>query len=61
MNQLAAAVDFGGGHIRNAVLTAAVLAQARGTPIEFGDVAAAVGDEYRKLGRQVPAELEAKR
>ncbi len=61
VNQLAAAVDFGGGHIRNAVLTAAVLAQARGTPIEFGDVAAAVGDEYRKLGRQVPAELEAKR
>ena len=47
--------------IRNAVLTAAVLAQARGTPIEFGDVASAVGDEYRKLGRQAPADLGVKR
>jgi len=61
VNQLAVAVDLGGGHIRNAVLTAAVLAQARGTPIEFGDVAAAIGDEYRKVGRQVPAELGATR
>jgi hypothetical protein len=61
VNQLAAAVDLGGGHIRNAVLTAAVLAQARGTPIAFDDVASAVGDEYRKLGRQAPLEFGAKR
>jgi hypothetical protein len=61
VNQIAAAVDLGGGHIRNAVLTAAVLAQARGARIEFHDVETAVGDEYRKLGRQVPSELGAKR
>ena len=61
VNQLAAAVDLGGGHIRNAVLTAAVLAQARGTPIEFSDVATAINDEYRKLGRQAPSELGARR
>jgi len=61
VNQLAVAADLGGGHIRNAVLTAAVLAHARGTPIEFGDVATAVSDEYRKLGRQAPQELRTER
>jgi SpoVK/Ycf46/Vps4 family AAA+-type ATPase len=61
VNQLAAAVELGGGHIRNAVLTAAVQAQARRSAITFDDVASAVADEYRKLGRQVPAELSAKR
>jgi hypothetical protein len=60
VNQLAASVDLAGGHIRNAVLTAAVMARARGSHIEFADVAAAVNDEYRKLGRQ-PTALNAKR
>ena len=47
VNHLAAAVDLGGTHIRNAVL-----AHAHGTSIDFGDVATAVCNEYRKLGRQ---------
>jgi hypothetical protein len=60
LNQLAAAVDLGGGHIRNAVLTAAVLAQARDESIGFGELVAAVTDEYRKLGRQAPSELQSR-
>ena len=60
VNQLAAAVDLGGGHIRNAVLTAAVLAQARGQAISYDDLLPAICDEYRKLGRQAPAELRAR-
>ena len=51
VNQLAAAVELGGGHIRNAVLTAAVQAQARHAAIAYADVANAIADEYRKLGR----------
>jgi hypothetical protein len=58
VNQLAAAVDLGGGHIRNAVYTAAVLAQAREQTIGFDDLVAAITDEYRKLGRQAPAGLQ---
>jgi hypothetical protein len=54
LNQLAAASDLLGGHIRNAVLTAAVLARAGNRRISYGDVIEALGDEYRKLGRQVP-------
>jgi hypothetical protein len=57
LNQLAAAADLAGGHIRNAVLTAAVLAQAAGRLIEYGDVYVGLTDEYRKLGRQTPPEL----
>jgi len=57
LNQLAAMVDLAGGHIRNAVFTAAVLAQGRDEPIGFGDLVVAVNDEYRKLGRQMPAGL----
>lgn len=57
LNQLAAAADLAGGHIRNAVLTAAVLAQAKGRLIEYGDVYVGLADEYRKLGRQTPPEL----
>jgi hypothetical protein len=57
LNQLAAAADILGGHIRNAVFTAAVLAGAESRRIQFGDVIEALGDEYRKLGRQVPSEL----
>ncbi len=57
LNQLAAAADLAGGHIRNAVLTAAVLAQAAKRPIEYQDVYVGLTDEYRKLGRQTPPEL----
>ncbi|HXW30920.1 MAG TPA: ATP-binding protein, partial [Xanthobacteraceae bacterium] len=57
LNQLSTAGDLFGGHIRNAVLTAAVLARAENRPIGYGDILQSLGDEYRKLGRQLPAEL----
>jgi hypothetical protein len=57
LNQVAAAADLAGGHIRNAVLTAAVLAQAEHRLIEYRDVLVGLTDEYRKLGRQTPSEL----
>jgi SpoVK/Ycf46/Vps4 family AAA+-type ATPase len=57
LNQLAALVDFSGGHIRNAVLAAAVLTHEESRPIEYADVLAAVGAELKKLGRQLPIEL----
>jgi hypothetical protein len=54
LNRLAATADVAGGHIRNAVLAAAVIARDAGRPIEFGDVALGLGIEYRKLGKQLP-------
>ena len=57
LNQIAAAIDLAGGHIRNAVLTAAVLAQADNRLIEYRDVYVGLADECRKLGRQTPANL----
>jgi hypothetical protein len=57
LNRLAAAGDLFGGHIRNAVLTAAVLARAGERRIGYGDILQALGDEYRKLGRQLPSDL----
>jgi hypothetical protein len=58
LNRLAAAVDLCGGHIRNAVLMAAVLAQSDQRSISYGDVLAGVGSEYQKQGRQLPAVLK---
>lgn len=55
---LAAYCDLAGGHIRNAVLNAA--ARSRGAPhepLEAGLLVAALVDEYRKLGRDAPAQL----
>jgi SpoVK/Ycf46/Vps4 family AAA+-type ATPase len=60
LNQLAAAADLAGGHIRNAVLTAAILAGDAGRPIEYRDVYAGLADEYRKLNRQAPPDLAAR-
>ena len=57
VNRLAAGCDLAGGHIRNAVLAAASRAGARGTALEYDDVVHGVAQEYRKLGRQVPAGL----
>lgn len=59
LNQLAARVDFAGGHIRNVVLMAAVVARAAGRPIAYDDVVQGISSEYRKLGRQMPLELQA--
>src|SRR5687767_6837020 len=57
VNQLSAAADLAGGHIRNAVFAAAVRARAEDRQIEYADVLHGLNSEYRKLGRQVPAEL----
>jgi hypothetical protein len=57
LNQIAAAADLAGGHIRNAVLTASVLAQHKRRLIEYDDICIGLTDEYRKLGRQAPHEL----
>jgi hypothetical protein len=57
LNQLAATADLCGGHIRNAVLTAAVVAHEANRPIEFADVIRGLSVEFRKLGRQLPFEI----
>lgn len=57
INQLAAVCDLAGGHIRNAVLAAAVEAEDRQRPISYEDILIGLDAEYRKLGRQFPAEL----
>jgi hypothetical protein len=59
VNRLAARVDLPGGYVRGAVLAASVLAHAEERPIELRDVLRGVAAEYRKLGRQMPAELAA--
>jgi hypothetical protein len=57
VNQLAAGGDLTGGHIRNVVLTAAVIAQGAERTIELDDVLQGLAAEYKKMGRQVPADL----
>lgn len=54
LNQLAATADLSGGHVRNAVLTAAVFAQNEGRLIGYDDIIQALAAEYRKLGQQMP-------
>jgi SpoVK/Ycf46/Vps4 family AAA+-type ATPase len=58
MNRLSAAADLIGGNIRNAVLTASLLARDGGGPIQYAHILEALGDEFLKLGRQVPSELK---
>jgi hypothetical protein len=57
LNRLAAMAELCGGHIRNAVLLAAVLARQEGRPIEYADLLRGFASEYKKLGRHVPPEL----
>ena len=57
INQLAIAADFTGGHIRNAVLTAAAMARWAGRAIAYTDIIEGLAGEYRKLSRPVPGEL----
>jgi hypothetical protein len=57
LNRLASAAEIAGGHIRNIVLTAAVLARAAQRPILPADIRRGFELEYRKLGRSLPAEL----
>jgi ATPase family protein associated with various cellular activities (AAA) len=61
LNQLAVLVDLSGGHTRNAVLAAAVRARRDRRAIEFDDLLTAIETELRKLGRQVPLDLRARR
>jgi hypothetical protein len=58
LNQLAALVDFSGGHIRNAVLAAAVRARRGNRQIARPDLVAGIESELRKLGRQLPVQLQ---
>jgi hypothetical protein len=57
LNRLSASSDLFGGNIRNAVLSAAVLARSEGHPIGYRHLLQGLSEEYRKLGRQLPAEL----
>ncbi|RMH34832.1 MAG: ATP-binding protein [Nitrospirae bacterium] len=57
LNKLAATADLGGGHIRNVVLAAAVLARTHHRPIAYDDIVQGLRVEYRKLGRQMPVAL----
>jgi hypothetical protein len=60
-NRLAAAADLAGGHIRNVVLAAAVLAADAGRPIEWADLLQGLTAELRKLGRPLPPGLRGER
>lgn len=56
---LAAYCDLAGGHIRNAVLNAAARDPSPASEaLEAGVLVAALVDEYRKLGRDVPPQLK---
>lgn len=61
LNQLAATTDLCGGHIRNVVLAAAVVAFDQQRPIAFADVLRGLDLEYQKLGRSLPAALKCDR
>jgi ATPase family protein associated with various cellular activities (AAA) len=61
LNQLAVLVDLNGGQTRNVVLAAAVHARRARREIEFADLLSGIGAELRKLGRQVPLDLQSSR
>lgn len=57
-DRIAALADLPGGHIRNAALTAGLLARARGAAApEPADLLAALALEYAKLGQRLPDRL----
>nr|WP_319491938.1 ATP-binding protein [uncultured Desulfobacter sp.] len=58
INQLAMQCELSGGHIRNVVLTAAVIAKSKQASICFETVIHALSDEYQKLGKQMTIELK---
>jgi hypothetical protein len=63
MSAIAALVDLPGGHIRNAVLTASLLARQRAqetgadAALTADDLREALAQEYRKLGQRAPDSL----
>jgi hypothetical protein len=58
LNQLALGSELAGGHIRNAVLDAAVQAKSNNRQICFNDIVIGLESEYRKQGRQIPTEIK---
>jgi ATPase family protein associated with various cellular activities (AAA) len=58
LNKLASEANLAGGHIRNAVLAGAVLAQSKQRPIEYADLIVGLSAELRKLGLQLPHVLQ---
>jgi hypothetical protein len=56
---MAGAIDLPGGSVAGAALSARSLALAEGRPLAAEDVLVALRSEYQKLGRSVPAELQA--
>jgi hypothetical protein len=58
LNKVAALVDLPGGHIRNAVLTASLLARQHGAGLQAEDLREALALEYRKLGQRLPDSLD---
>jgi SpoVK/Ycf46/Vps4 family AAA+-type ATPase len=61
LNRLAVLSDLNGGHIRNVVLAAAVRARSDARDVELDDLLAGLETELRKLGRQVPLDLQRRR
>jgi hypothetical protein len=57
INRLSALIELSGGHVRNIVLCAAVLARHEGRAVGYDDVLRGVSIEYKKIGKQVPAGL----
>lgn len=57
LNRISALAELAGGHIRNVVLTGAVLAREAGRPVAYCDLVQGLRTEYRKLGWTVPGEL----
>jgi hypothetical protein len=57
INLLAASCDLAGGHIRNAVLSAAVIAREAQRELAYDDVISGLHFECRKLGKPLPVGL----
>jgi len=57
LNQLSTVADLCGGHIRNIVLTASLLATNDNHAIEYNDLVEGIKSEYQKLGKKIPGEF----
>lgn len=57
INRIAGLIDLTGGHIRNIVHTARVLACEADVALDLGHMRIGINQEYQKLGRQAPSEF----
>ncbi len=57
LSRIAAHVDLAGGHLKNLVHTARVIAAADGLPIGLSHIKTGIAQEYTKLGRTPPSEF----